>query len=182
MSRIDTINQAIVTLHESERVTKETLRQLSRDVLFQLMEDGDIRYTNKITEVLTPVNKRAWMEFMKEFSGFQFDEDNSAFTKKDKSLVKRENEEFQRWQIKQAAAQEALVDPAWSIWVWADQNLKIEASEFTLEKITKGMQSFMKKADKNGFKQSDVIKAVIAAGLDMDTLMAVMDELTVEEA
>lgn len=182
MSRIDNINQAIVTLHESERVTKETLRALSRDVLFQLMEDGDIRYTNKITEVLTPVNRKAWMLFMQEFSGFQFNEETSTFGKKDKTTVRIEAEEFQRWQIKQAAAQEALVDPAWSIWIWADQNLKIEASEFTLEKITKGMQSFMKKADKNGFKQADVIKAVIAAGLDMDTLMAVMDELTIEEA
>lgn len=182
MSRIDNINQAIITLHESERVTKETLRQLSREVLFQLMEDGDIRYANKIITVLTPVNRRAWIAFMQEFSGFQFDEDNSAFTKKDKSLVKRENEEFQRWQIKQAAAMEALVDPAWSIWPWSEQNLKVEASEFTLDKITKGMQSFMKKADKNGFKQPEVIKAVIAAGLDMDTLMAVMDELTIEEA
>lgn len=54
--------------------------------------------------------------------------------------------------------------------------------EFTLEKITKGMQSFMKKADKNGFKQADVIRAVLDAGIDMDTLMAVMDEMTIAEA
>jgi hypothetical protein len=175
MSRIDNINQAIVTLHESERVTKEVLRQLSRDVLEQLFEDGDIRYCNKIIKVLTPVNKRAWIAFMQEFSGFAFNEDAQEFGKKLKALVEFEGQEVAAWVAKQSAAKAELVDPAWSIWPWSERNLKVEASEFTLDKVTKGVQTYIKKCEKNGIKKCDLIRAIFAAGLDVQDIVAVLE-------
>ena len=175
MSRIDRINQNTVALHETERVTKEVLRQLSRDCLEQLFEDGDIRFINNVTKVLTPVNRRAWIAFMQEFSGFAYSEDSSSFTKKLKALVEFEGQEVAAWVAKQSAAKAELVDPAWSIWPWSDRNLKVEAAEFTLDKVTKGVQTYMKKAEKNGIKKSDLIRAIFAAGLEVQDIVAVLE-------
>ena len=71
----NSFNISIAALKESERVSKDTLRSLSREVLEALhsKEDktyGDIQYTNKVLDVLSPMNKRTYVLFMQEFSGF----------------------------------------------------------------------------------------------------------------
>ena len=56
-------------LAASEKITKELLRSMSRDVLEAHHATGDVAYINGIIAVLSPMNKKVCILFFKEFSG-----------------------------------------------------------------------------------------------------------------
>ncbi len=49
---------AIIVLAGAEKITKETLKDLSRTVLVAHHATEDIGYINRLVDVLTPVNKK----------------------------------------------------------------------------------------------------------------------------
>lgn len=159
----------IRALKESERVTKSTLGFLSRDVLEALHSEGktqgDVQYINRLLDVLTPVNRKVAVLFFQAFSGHLFNEKTQLFGKKDKLLYAE----------KQTIAMAHLLDSEWNIWVWAADNVKVEGKPLTLEKITQTVKQMMKKAEDNGLKHADVIKAILAGGIEADDMLAIMD-------
>jgi hypothetical protein len=159
----------IRALQESERVTKSTLGFLSRDVLEALHTEGktqgDIQYINRLLSVLTPVNRATAVLFFQAFSGHLYNEKEQCFGKKDKSL----------YEEKRLHAMANIANDSWNIWVWAKDHVKVEAKPLTLDKITATVKQILKKAEDNGIKKADVIKAILAGGIEADDLLAIME-------
>ena len=161
---------SIKKLEGAEAIVRETLRELSRDVLHAWHEHENIVYFNKLVQAkMTPVNRKAMLLFLQEFTGFQYSAEKKEFTKKDKALFEE----------KKAKAIEFLEDPLNNFWTWAEREIDIEVKDWTPEKVTKMIQSSLKKAVKNGFTQADVIKAVLAGGLDIAALADILQGMEI---
>lgn len=155
----------LATLAKSEKVTKETLRELSRNVLAAHHQTQDVSYMNKLIAVLTPVNRKVASLFFAEFSGFR--QTDGVFTKKDKANYDKAHE----------TAIMFLEDPLNNIWTWAEREVAVDKKEFDIGQVTKAIERFNKKATDNGMTQADVLRAILKAGFEMDTLLAVMGEM-----
>lgn len=157
----------LASLAGAEKITKQALLDLSRSTLEAVHATGDIGYANRIIAVLTPVNKKVAILFFDAFSGFVFSKEKQEFTKKDKK----------GYDAKQAEAMKFLDDPLNNIWSWAAREVDIEAKEFDEERMKKALENVLKKADKAGFNQEQVVRGFLAAGLKLDTLLAIVDEM-----
>jgi hypothetical protein len=167
---VNAFNAAIEALAQSEQVTKRELRSLSRTVLEATHETGDIQYINKLIAILTPVHKKVAVVFFKHFSGFSYDDGLKTFTKKSKKRYDKAFLEYVAF----------MSDPLNNIWTWAERNIEIEQKDFDLSKVTVYMKTAMKKAKEQGKTNADVLKAVIAAGMTADDVIAIMEEVGME--
>ena len=158
----------LTTLAGAERITKDTMRTLSRDLLYITQDSQDIGYINRTLEVLTPMNRKTAVLFFKEFSGFLYGEDSGKFFKKDKK----------RYDEVVAKATEFLADPHNNIWTWAERNVDVQVKPFDLSKVTAFAQKALKKAAKEGVSQVQVLEAFFAGGVTLDAVMALMDKIT----
>jgi len=172
--------EAIATLAGAEKITKEVLRELSRSVLEVLHCDDapDIRYVNRLLDVLTPMNKRTAVLYFQHFGGFYFNEKEGVFGKKDKS---KNEQGTPRYEACKAASIAFLEDPLNNIWSWAEQHVKLEAKKIDFKgKIISDIQKAMKADPKNNpepLEEDDVIKAVFEAGITVGAIMRIMKEL-----
>ena len=157
----------IARLQDAEKVTKAILSDLSRQLLSVVHDDTnpDVGPINRVLDVLTPVNRKTAVLFFMHFSGHVYSEKDKHFGKRDKALYAKKAE----------AAMAFLEDPHNNIWSWADRNVEVEVKPFTLLKVTKFVESALKKAEAAGFKQSDVVSAMLAGGLAVEALMAVIE-------
>lgn len=158
---------SLIALAGSEKVTKAELQTLSRSVLEATHATEDHGYMNRLIQVLTPVNKKVAIAFLKHFSGFSFDDALGAFGKKSKK----------RYEAAHKLAMEFLEDPMNNIWSWAERNIEITQKEFSLADVTSATKRFIDKAKKANISQVDVLRAVIAGGLSIDDLIAVMGDM-----
>jgi hypothetical protein len=161
------LDVTLETLKGAEKITKETLRELSRTMLDAIHVGGDIQPVNRLLDVLTPMNRRACVLFFQHFSGHFYSEKDEKFGKRDKP----------NYEAKSTASGEFLDDPLNNIWSWAAREIEMEVKPFTLLKVTKQIESLLKKADKAGFKQADVFKAMIAGGLDVELIEGMLEEM-----
>lgn len=170
---IETIGVKIEELGKSERITKALLSELSREVLtVVLIDEGkdtgkgteDSRTINELINVLTPVNKRAAIVFFKHFVPFTRVTDENgefvSFGKKDKKT----------WEEKIELVKESLADPHFNLWTWADRNIEVEPKAYDVKKVTKAIETALKKANK-----ADVIRAIMAGGLEIADILEVMN-------
>ena len=162
-------NAALVQLKDAEKITRVVLRDLSRYLLAALHgEDGllygDIQYVNQVLPVLTPVNKKVFVLFMKHFTGFHYDDGLGVFTKKSKKRA----EEAQQNAIA------FLQDPNQNIWTWADRNVEVEAKPFTADKVTEFIIKATKKLQGD---QVAVLRAVMAGGITPAALATILQEM-----
>lgn len=169
---IGSFNNTLETLKGSERLTKDTLQGLSRDFLMCLHDvdshkHGDIGFINRTINVLTPVNKRKFFEFMLEFTGFTADKEGTHFVEKHRKAYKDVQEKALEW----------LSDPLNNFWSWAERGKEIVPKEFTMEAVKKTMEGVLKKAEKNHFSKVDVLQAVMGSGFTIDELVQAMDKL-----
>ena len=159
---VKAFDKALGKLKRAETITKDVLRELSRDVLQAWHETGDVAYANRVLTVLTPINRKVAVRFFLEFSGFSYDDVTAIFTKKSK---KRYDDAFK-------AYVEFMADPHQNIWTWADRNIEIQQKDFTVDKVS----DIVKKAIKKNISQLDILKAVLSAGVELDTIIALMGE------
>lgn len=157
-------NRSMDDLRRAERVSKETIKELSRSVLEALHITGDIQYVNTFIGALSPMNKKTAVLYFKEFSGFKHDDALGLFTSKAKK----------KYDDAHAASLEFLADPHNNLWTWAERNIEMEKKEFDAERLNKMAKQLIDKATKNDFKQSDVLKALLANGMTLDTMLEVM--------
>ena len=163
-------DEELAKLHNSERITKAILGNLSRLLLEQMHFDGDIQPVNRLLQVLTPMNRKTAVLFFQHFTGHHYSEKDETFGKRDKGNYAK----------KQAAAVEFLADEANNIWTWAQTNVQMEAKPFELKKVTQFVERALKKAEEAGFTQADVIKAMLAGGLEIDALAGVLESMVPE--
>ncbi|HET8689248.1 MAG TPA: hypothetical protein VFM18_21765 [Methanosarcina sp.] len=162
---------AILELQAAEKVTKKILGDLSRVVLEQIHFDGDIQPLNRLTLVLTPVNKRTCVLFFQHFSGFSFNEKEEKFSKKDKS----------HYAEKLAASEEFLSNEDNNIWTWASEHVQIEAKPFDLKRVTSYVSNALKKAEEQGVSQVEFMRAIFAAGIEVESVTAIINEMVEKE-
>lgn len=148
-------NGNIKKLETAEKITRELLRDMSREVLYALHAHENIGVVNQLMAAkITPVNKKALALFMVEFTGFNMVEltnGDITFTKKNKAKYDA---------IREAVLTRLDEDPHFNFWTWADRNIEIKSKEFDLEAVKKLMESTVKKAEK--------------AGIPFDVLLATM--------
>lgn len=142
---------AIAELQQAEKVTKKTLSALSRILLEQIAFDGDIQPVNRLLEVLTPMNRKTCVLFFQHFTAHHYTEKTETFGKRNKGVV----------EAKAKLSSDFLEDPHNNILTRAEKHIQMEAKPFDLGKVTKFIESALKKAEKEGFTQADVIKATI---------------------
>jgi hypothetical protein len=157
---------SINKLAESEKVTKSELKTVSRSILQATHETGQVMYMNKLVSILTPVNKKVAVLFLKAFTGYIYDEVLGAFTKKSK---KKYDEAF-------ADYVEFMNDPHNNIWTWANKHVEVAHKPFSLDKVTSFMTNALKQAKGVGLTDVDIIKAVMKAGITPDAMLAIMSD------
>lgn len=158
----------ILALQGAEKITKASLMVLSRDVLECLHTTEDVRPVNAVINSLTPVNKKVAVLFFQHFTGFKFDDTTSNFTSKNKAA----------YDAKRLLSASFLEDPLNNIWTWADREVVLTAKEFDIKEVTKATERFLKKAEKANLTQADVLRAVLAGGINLDTLMEILNAAT----
>ena len=157
-------------LASSEKITKDLLRSMSRDVLEAHHATGDVAYINGIIAVLSPMNKKVCILFFKEFSGHTCNEDG-VFGKKDK---KRYDEAHKK-------SFDGLEDPHFNVFSWAERNVEVERKPFTLGKLQQQMGSLVKKAEENKIPHSEIIRALFANGVEVNEFLKVMEHMAEEQ-
>lgn len=159
---------ALEVLAGAERITKETLKDLSRTVLEAHHQTEDIGYVNRLVSVLTPVNREACILYFKTFSGFNWNDGEAEFGKKDKK----------HYEAAKSKSLEFLEDPHNNLWTWYAMNVKpMETKKLDLSKITQYFKGALKKAADEGIPQSAVVKAVFDAGVDVDSILVLLGEM-----
>lgn len=155
--------KALGKLARAEKVTRETLKDLSREILTAIHATGDIGYANRLLPVLTPVNKKVAILFLKHFTGFRFDDESLLFTKKNQK----------KYDEAHAAHVVFLEDPNNNIWSWAERHIDVEEKPFDVKTVTSTIIKAIKKTN----DQKAVMKAVLAGGITVDTIIALMQEM-----
>jgi hypothetical protein len=165
---------ALRAIREAERITKDTLRSLSRELLMQIHYEsklqGDIQPANRLLEVLSPMNRKTFVLFMQEFSGFNFDEETGLFGKKNKK----------EYDARCKLACESLDDPHFNLWTWAERNVKVEKKRFKLETLSKDVKRALEEEGEDGkplYSKADVVKTILEGGLSIDDLILIMQEM-----
>lgn len=164
-------HERVASLAASEKVSKELLRALSRDVLEAHHETGDVAYINGLLGVLTPINKKVCVLFFKEFSGHLFSEDTKSFGKKDKK----------RYDDAKKKSFDQLEDPLFNVFSWAERNVEVERKPFTLVKLQQQMGSLVKKAEENKISHYDIIRALFANGVEVNAFLKVVEHMAEEQ-
>lgn len=156
----------IETLAASEKVTKELLAALSRDLLQFMLDTGDIRPINLLLEdgKLSPQNRKVAILYFQKFCPFKNLQTEKGEFQAFGEIKKAKKEE------KFASVREFLADPHNNIWTWANRHVEVKAREFKLDRVT----NTIKKAIENGFDDAAVINAVIEAGISPQAMLALV--------
>lgn len=158
---------SMLALAGSEKITKAELMVQSRAILEATHVTGDIAYVNRLLAILTPVNRKVCVKFFEHFAGFSYDDGLASFTKKSKK----------RYEEAEKLSAEFLEDPLNNVWTWADRNIEVTSKEFDLAQVTQAFNNFVKKAQKVNLTQKDVIKAVLASGVELETILELMQDV-----
>lgn len=163
----ESFDKNLKALGKAEKLTRELVKDMSRDVLNALYVTEDSGKLNQFIAVLSPVNRKVAILFYREFSGFKWDEDEASFGKKDKKGYDKAKGKGVR----------ELEDPHFNLWTWADKNVDIQKKPLKLADVTKFIEKTLKRAGEEGIDQADVIKAILDGGLEFDTLLKVIDAI-----
>lgn len=152
-------------LTNAEKVTKDTLRDLSRELLYILFETEDVSFINRTIGVLTPVNRKVAILFFKAHIAFKHEASSGNFLSKDKK----------KYDETKARVLELLEeDPHFNIWTWADKNVEVEVKPLDLSKITVFVKNALKKADEQGINKAEVFKAMMEGGFEAQELIDIL--------
>lgn len=157
------INGKIEALGNAERITKKVLGELSRELIDYVFvsKSNDIDAVNRTLNACTPVNRKVAVMFFAAFLPFQWIEEEGRFA----GLKKKQIDKKLPLCIDFLASDK-------TIWDWAEENVKVEQKEIDyLGKITKAVEKALK-AEKGA---QEVFQAVLAGGLNIDNMMALLE-------
>tara|TARA_B100000929_G_C15511743_1_gene421166 strand:- start:42296 stop:42964 length:669 start_codon:yes stop_codon:yes gene_type:complete len=189
----ENLMQAIAEVAAAERITKEKLSLLSRDLLNYVLDNEDIRPINALLGmdgdgrfVLTPINWRIAVQYFHHFIAFtsNFD-DVKEFAIKGKGkrtpLVFNKKAK-KRWDASVSTIQAWLEDPANDLWVWSN-NAEMDAKPVD---YAKKVQSAIKSAldeGKGNMSLVDVMSAISELEeVNVYDLMGAMEAMGVSPA
>lgn len=172
MNKLVSISLKIEQVAGAERITKQILAELSREVLdYVVLDSQDSQVVNRLLSALTPINKKAATLFFQAFLAFNFNADDGAFGKKDKK----------DWDKKLEKVNEFLADPLNTLWTWADRNIELAPVPMDFAKLNAAMGSLIKKADKAKLGHNNVVRALLANGITTDDILEVLKAMADEQ-
>ena len=179
--QIQVITANIAALGEAEKTAKQLVATCATDVLEYLHEHGQAQLLNSMLLVLSPANKKAVTLFFSAFSGFKYDKEEMAFTKK----IKPEHDSDGNVKVdKYADAKQNFADfveAGGNFWTWlrAQEAPKpFVASKLDLSKLTQTVKKAVKKAKEEGVSDLAVLNALIT---DCFTPVQVLEFLNMAE-
>src|SRR5690606_16918806 len=121
----------------------------------------------------TPVNRKVAGLFFVTFLPFAMNQDVGLFGNKmkgDKKLARFKEQ-----------AEQFLANEDNNIWTWAEQNVKVEKKPVDyLAKITKDIAKALNDEEAE-LSQADIIKAVLAGGVQVDAIAAILGGMAEQE-
>lgn len=161
-------------LKASEKISRETLRNMSRYILETIHNvDCDIRPVNKLLGILTPMNRKIIVEFFAEFSGFSYNAKEQVFGKKSQKTYD---------ECKQLSL-EFLENPNNNVWSWAAMQGrdKPEPKPFDAKEVAKAFSKQLKKAEKQGVQnaQVEILRSLFDEGLEVDAVISILEQMQV---
>ena len=168
-----TFKKQLSALTKSEKITKDTLRDVSRSVLEAHHATENVAYVNQLLSVLTPKNREMVTLFFKEFSGFKYANDTKTFSEKNKK----------KYDAAHAESMEALTDPHFNVWSWAEKNIaemEVKPKPQFLAMVEERVHSWVERAKKEKVSHADLIVAFFKAGVDVDAITQAMEKLDVD--
>lgn len=165
-----TINNRIVTIGNTEKVTKVELGLISRELLMYVPESKDIDAVNRLMAVLTPLNYETARLFFTAFLPWSWDEKEERFA----GMIKG----AKAIEAKLASIKLFLEEPANTIWLWAERNVTIETKKTPFEGRITALVAKALKGEK-GLDPIDkrvVIASIMAGGISAGDLINMMEE------
>lgn len=147
-----TFDKRLITLQDSEKVSKAELQTLANDTVEMTHVSGQIVYMNKVMAVLSPFNKRLAKTFFLYFAGYHYDEKTNLF---DKKSSKRYPEALKRWNTFKE-------DPLNNIWTFS-RDIKVEAPPLTIGDVGKRMSTLWSAGHRANISNVDMLKAMLTA-------------------
>lgn len=175
----ESLSARIAAIAAAEKITREQLGLLSREVLGYVLESEDVRPINALLGktdegkyVLTLQNRKTAGFYFREFTPFS---DNGANIEKGEQIVFIKKK-AKVWDKFVAKIENWLEVESNDIWKWAAINIQMEVKpkEYA-SKITKLIEKSLKD-EVNGISKIDVMLAVMAAGIEVDDLLALIKE------
>lgn len=170
----------IAELQAAEKVTKEKLSQLSRELLSYAIASEDVRPINMLLGaneqgyVLTPVNWRITCQYMAHFLPFKSNfndvrdcivnggkREPLVFLKKDKAKFEDKAKVIEQW----------LATEINDVWVWQKDNVKIEAKPVDYAaRLTSAINSAIDE-EKGSLTVAEVFQAILDSDINTDDLL-----------
>lgn len=157
------INAKVVKLAGAEKVTKQLLGELSRELIEYVFvqKTNDIDAVNRTINACSPVNRKIAIMFFSNFLPFQWVEDEQRFG----GMLKKQIEKKTELCITFLASDQ-------TIWDWAQENVEMKAKDKDyLALVTKAVSEAVKK-EKGA---SEILQAVLAGGLTIDNMMLMLE-------
>ena len=129
-----------------------------------------MKYVNELLNACSPVNRKVCVLFFKEFSGHLYSEDAKAFGKKDKK----------RYDDAKKKSFDHLEDLHFNLFSWADMHVDVEKKPYTIGKMQQQMGSLIKKAEGEKIPHAEIIRAVLANGIEVGEFMKVVEQMAAE--
>jgi hypothetical protein len=189
----ETLMETIGRVAAAERITKEGLRTLSRDILAYVAETEDVRPVNALLGmdgdgkfILTPINFRIAVQYFHHFIAFTSNwEEVKGYCIKGKGARQPfvlNKKAKKRWDKSVADITAWLDDETNDIWVWST-NVEMEAKPVD---YAKQVQNAVKKAldeEKGNLSVADVLAAIVELDdVSIYDLMGAMEGMSVPEA
>lgn len=176
MINLNDLMKRITRIHKAEKVSKAELSAFSREALQFVVESRDVRPINSLLgldkedkAVLSPANRRIANRFFSDFVPFKTAGDVDGML----VFTEIKAKAFDKAAEKIAAF---LADEENDIWTWQRDNINMEEKPVDyVGRITKATKAAI---EKGHISPVDALKAVIAGGVSVDALMALVDEVT----
>ena len=172
----------IAEILNAETITKAKLSILSRDMLPYVMETKDIAAVNRLTEVLTPMNKATWILFAKNMLPWAEELDEGKHVRFGKMHGSAKRVAMAKSRIK-----DFLGDPESTIWTWAKDNVQLVTANKPSSKkkdlaaaITKAVQKALKgdeNSETDSISREDIMSAVILGGVDIGDIFMTIQHM-----
>lgn len=164
------IDASISKLTKSEKITKEVLGLVSRDILEYIGQNKstDIGTVNRLLDVLTPRNRKISVLFFDNFLHFKYDTETEHFT----TMLKGEKL-LDKYQVK---VDTFMKDEANNVWTYAARELtdpEPKAKNFQVKLVK--LVSDALKHDTESLTVEQVMQAVIQGGVSVNDIWDTID-------
>lgn len=173
---IESLIARIAEIRTAEAISKKELAAFSRECLQYLVESRDVRPINMLLgndeqdkSILSPANRRMANRFFVEFVPFKMvgELDNLVM------FTEIKPKSFDKGAVK---INDFLADADNNLWTWQRDNVTLETKPVDYaDKLTRATKAAI---EKGHISPVDALKAVIAGGVSVDALMALVDEVT----